>query len=203
MNIRKKEKSMDLRTIKTEKLIENTFYELLKAEDFAAISIKQITEKARINRSTFYRHFEDKYALRDFIIDNIVKDFEENMDVEFMLFSDLESKDYLKHFKESLEHLKENKEKYEILWSSLLLGRNVFEEMISAGVEKMQKSIISNKKIKKQRKERAQWYAYLLVNNLLVSVRWWFNNDQKITSEELTKLIVEHMEKGTIPTLMN
>ncbi len=194
---------MDLRTIKTEELIENTFYELVKAEDFAAISIKQITEKARINRSTFYRHFEDKYALRDYIIDNIVKDFEENMDVEFMLFSDLESKDYLKHFKESLEHLKENKEKYEILWSSLLLGRNVFEEMISAGVEKMQKSIISNKKIKKQRKERAQWYAYLLVNNLLVSVRWWFNNDQKITSEELTKLIVEHMEKGTIPTLMN
>ncbi|MBE5969537.1 MAG: TetR/AcrR family transcriptional regulator [Lachnospiraceae bacterium] len=194
---------MDLRTIKTEELIENTFYELLKAEDFAAISIKQITEKARINRSTFYRHFEDKFALRDFIIDNIVKDFEENMDVEFMLFSDLESKDYIKHFKESLEHLKENKEKYEILWSSLLLGRNVFEEMISAGVEKMQKSILSNKKIKKQRKERAQWYAYLLVNNLLVSVRWWFNNDQKITSEELTKLIVEHMEKGTIPTLMN
>ena len=194
---------MDLRTIKTEELIENTFYELVKAEDFAAISIKQITEKARINRSTFYRHFEDKYALRDYIIDNIVKDFEENMDVEFMLFSDLESKDYLKHFKESLEHLKENKEKYEILWSSLLLGRNVFEEMISAGVEKMQKSILSNKKIKKQRKERAQWYAYLLVNNLLVSVRWWFNNDQKITSEELTKLIVEHMEKGTIPTLMN
>ena len=194
---------MDLRTLKTEELIENTFYELVKAEDFAAISIKQITEKARINRSTFYRHFEDKYALRDYIIDNIVKDFEENMDVEFMLFSDLESKDYLKHFKESLEHLKENKEKYEILWSSLLLGRNVFEEMISAGVEKMQKSILSNKKIKKQRKERAQWYAYLLVNNLLVSVRWWFNNDQKITSEELTKLIVEHMEKGTIPTLMN
>jgi len=194
---------MDLRTIKTEELIENTFYELLKAEDFAAISIKQITEKARINRSTFYRHFEDKFALRDFIIDNIVKEFEENMDVEFMLFSDLESKDYIKHFKESLEHLKENKEKYEILWSSLLLGRNVFEEMISAGVEKMQKSILSNKKIKKQRKERAQWYAYLLVNNLLVSVRWWFNNDQKITSEELTKLIVEHMEKGTIPTLMN
>ncbi|MCR5083107.1 MAG: TetR/AcrR family transcriptional regulator [Parasporobacterium sp.] len=194
---------MDLRIIKTEELIENTFYELLKAEDFAAISIKQITEKARINRSTFYRHFEDKYALRDYIIDNIVKDFEENMDVEFMLFSDLESKDYLKHFKESLEHLKENKEKYEILWSSLLLGRNVFEEMISAGVEKMQKSIISNKKIKKQRKERAQWYAYLLVNNLLVSVRWWFNNEQRITSEELTKLIVEHMEKGTIPTLMN
>ena len=194
---------MDLRTIKTEELIENTFYVLVKAEDFAAISIKQITEKARINRSTFYRHFEDKYALRDYIIDNIVKDFKENMDVEFMLFSDLESKDYLKHFKESLEHLKENKEKYEILWSSLLLGRNVFEEMISAGVEKMQKSILSNKKIKKQRKERAQWYAYLLVNNLLVSVRWWFNNDQKITSEELTKLIVEHMEKGTIPTLMN
>ena len=57
---KKKEKSMDLRTIKTEELIENTFYELLKAEDFAVISIKQITEKARINRSTFYRHFEDK-----------------------------------------------------------------------------------------------------------------------------------------------
>lgn len=194
---------MDLRTLKTEELIENTFYDLIKDEDFAAVTIKQITEKARINRSTFYRHFEDKYALRDYIIDNIVKDFEDNMDVEFMLFSDLESKDYLKHFNESLEHLKENKEKYEILWSSLLLGRNVFEEMIAAGVEKMQKCIISNKKIKKQRKERAQWYAYLLVNNLLVSVRWWFSNEDKISSSELTKLVVEHMKNGTIPTLMN
>ena len=52
---------MDLRVLKTEELIRNTFLELLAQKEFTDISVKEITEKARINRSTFYKHYEDKY----------------------------------------------------------------------------------------------------------------------------------------------
>lgn len=34
-----------------------------KKKDFAKISIKDITDQADVNRSTFYIHFEDKYDL--------------------------------------------------------------------------------------------------------------------------------------------
>ena len=34
---------------------------LLKNSDFNSITIRKITEKAQVNRSTFYLHYQDKY----------------------------------------------------------------------------------------------------------------------------------------------
>lgn len=53
----------DRRSRKTQKLIFDTFTGLLHKKDFAKISIKDITDQADVNRSTFYIHFEDKYDL--------------------------------------------------------------------------------------------------------------------------------------------
>ncbi|WP_054759589.1 TetR/AcrR family transcriptional regulator [Secundilactobacillus collinoides] len=53
----------DRRSRKTQKLIFDTFTGLLQKKDFAKISIKDITDQADVNRSTFYIHFEDKYDL--------------------------------------------------------------------------------------------------------------------------------------------
>lgn len=55
--------SSDLRVIKTKNLIKDSFYELLKAEDFDKINVKQICQKSMIGRSTFYQHYDDKYDL--------------------------------------------------------------------------------------------------------------------------------------------
>ena len=38
---------------------------LLKNSDFNSITIRKITEKAQVNRSTFYLHYQDKYDLVD------------------------------------------------------------------------------------------------------------------------------------------
>lgn len=53
----------DLRYRKCHELIHETFYRLLKENKLTTISVKDIVKEARINRSTFYAHFEDKYAL--------------------------------------------------------------------------------------------------------------------------------------------
>lgn len=55
----------DPRVIRTQHLIQDSFRELLKIKSFDAITIKDITQKATINRATFYAHFEDKFALLD------------------------------------------------------------------------------------------------------------------------------------------
>jgi AcrR family transcriptional regulator len=41
------------------------FTELQREKTFSAISVQDITERATVNRATFYSHFEDKYALMD------------------------------------------------------------------------------------------------------------------------------------------
>lgn len=55
----------DPRVLRTRQLIREAFSELLRSKGFDAISIKDIAQKASINRATFYDHYVDKYALLD------------------------------------------------------------------------------------------------------------------------------------------
>ncbi|NOU93491.1 TetR family transcriptional regulator [Paenibacillus sp. LMG 31456] len=55
----------DPRVLRTRQLIREAFNELLRSKGFDAIAIKDIAQKATINRATFYAHYEDKYALLD------------------------------------------------------------------------------------------------------------------------------------------
>lgn len=59
---------LDPRVIRTRKLIMDAFIRLSKINDFANITINDITEEATINRSTFYSHFTDKYELLEQVI---------------------------------------------------------------------------------------------------------------------------------------
>jgi len=59
---------VDPRVKRTRKLLQQAFLELFQEKGFASISIQDITERATVNRATFYAHFPDKYALLDSII---------------------------------------------------------------------------------------------------------------------------------------
>lgn len=63
----------DPRIIRTRTLIIDAFFELIKEKDFEAISIKDLTERATLNRATFYRHFSDKYALLEMILQQMME----------------------------------------------------------------------------------------------------------------------------------
>ncbi|EKQ54740.1 MULTISPECIES: TetR/AcrR family transcriptional regulator [unclassified Clostridium] len=59
----------DPRVLRTRQLIREAFSDLLQKKGFDAITIKDIAQKAAINRATFYAHYEDKYALLEEIIE--------------------------------------------------------------------------------------------------------------------------------------
>lgn len=52
----------------TEKIIADTFKELLLKNSMEKITVKEICEKADIIRPTFYNHFADKYEVLEYII---------------------------------------------------------------------------------------------------------------------------------------
>ncbi|MGN0686694.1 MAG: TetR/AcrR family transcriptional regulator [Oscillospiraceae bacterium] len=47
----------DLRIIKTRRVIKDALIELMSAKEVSAITITELSEKAMINRKTFYRHY--------------------------------------------------------------------------------------------------------------------------------------------------
>ena len=58
-------------------------FDCLEREDFSDLTVGKLAEAAQINRSTFYRHFEDKYQLRDYVTDSVVSGFVENLEVDY------------------------------------------------------------------------------------------------------------------------
>ncbi|WP_019392371.1 TetR/AcrR family transcriptional regulator [Priestia filamentosa] len=70
-------KKVDRRVTKTRKAILSAYLSLLQTKGVHAISVSDITEKADINRATFYAHYEDKQNLQEQIIKEILGDLEE------------------------------------------------------------------------------------------------------------------------------
>ncbi|MEC0245899.1 TetR/AcrR family transcriptional regulator [Paenibacillus chitinolyticus] len=58
-----RETSTDLRIIRTKESIREALIDLIEEKGFEAVTVKDITTKARINRGTFYAHYQDKYDL--------------------------------------------------------------------------------------------------------------------------------------------
>ena len=58
---------METRRDLTKELLANCFKELLKTRAFEKITIKNITDKAGLIRPTYYKHFQDKYELLEWI----------------------------------------------------------------------------------------------------------------------------------------
>ncbi|QBO36195.1 TetR/AcrR family transcriptional regulator [Periweissella cryptocerci] len=65
------------KTQQTRELLLNTLLDLVAEKDFEKITIRDITEKAQVNRGTFYRHFQDKMDLIEQKERQIFADFEE------------------------------------------------------------------------------------------------------------------------------
>lgn len=61
-------KRVDRRIQRTRQLLQQAFQEVSQEKPFADISVQDVTERANVNRGTFYAHYTDKYALLDAVI---------------------------------------------------------------------------------------------------------------------------------------
>lgn len=81
-------KKMQKKTV-TKKLIRSALVTLLKEESLDTITVQQIVDKALINRSTFYLHYQDKYDLFDSLVHELLNELQETL--ESMPFYDLDA----------------------------------------------------------------------------------------------------------------
>lgn len=68
----------DERVIKTKKLIKTALSELIQEKGFDHVSITDLTQRANINRGTFYLHYRDKYDLLEKFENEVLDDINTN-----------------------------------------------------------------------------------------------------------------------------
>lgn len=66
-------RAMDIRIEKTKRSIKNAFIELRSRKSLERITVKEVCEKAEINKSTFYSHYQDIYDLSDKLETEVVE----------------------------------------------------------------------------------------------------------------------------------
>ena len=79
---------MDLRVKKTERAIRKAFYELMLEKPIPKITVKELAERAEINKTTFYAHYETIYDLLGTLEQEAIDTVLENLDEFRLLFDD-------------------------------------------------------------------------------------------------------------------
>lgn len=69
------QKKTDLRVLKTRRAIRQSFEDMICEMDYEQISVKELCERAMINRKTFYLHYESLEALLNELQQDVVQSF--------------------------------------------------------------------------------------------------------------------------------
>ena len=65
----------DLRVQKTHQALITSFSDLLQTKSFEQITVQDLCANANVRRSTFYRHFNDKYDLLNHVVGTLIDHF--------------------------------------------------------------------------------------------------------------------------------
>ena len=103
-------KKQDLRIIKTKNALYQALLDLMKDKEFEEIKVSDICNKALVNRSTFYAHFEDKYEL----LSTYIGDLKDSLALELKKNKNINSTKeyYIEMIKLFLNHIEEKKDSY-------------------------------------------------------------------------------------------
>lgn len=66
----------------TDLQLANALQELMEKKPFQKITVNELCQKSGLHRSTFYLHFNDKYDLLSFYLENLFEEFENSRDMQ-------------------------------------------------------------------------------------------------------------------------
>ena len=177
-------KKEDLRVRRTYKLLSQALMSLLLEKSFEEIFVTDICERAMVHRTTFYKHFEDKYHLLDFCVKDLVNDFEEE---NYQSISTENMKDYyMTLIRETLNYVAENKR---LFLTGIIRSGKVLPILQRAVFQLIETKLSESKKLGYHREVPITIIAHFYAGAFLTASIWWLENDMPISIDEMVKYI--------------
>ncbi|QPQ31288.1 TetR/AcrR family transcriptional regulator [Lysinibacillus sp. JNUCC 51] len=187
----------DRRIIRTKNEIKQAFFSLLSEKNFEAITVRDITELANINRGTFYLHYVDKYNLLEqyeneiFEKFNAILDATTNLDLDINQFKQERLPvmiQILQVFYEEADFLK------------LILGPNgdpYFHEKMRQFFVRYFNAYLGNRTDKSKWKFPIELTLAYNSNAILGVITYWLQHEMQQSPEEIATMLIETILKGT------
>ena len=195
----------DPRVLRTRKLLQDAFIELMGDHSFESITVQDITAAARVNHATFYRHYRDKYHLADAIfteaLDSMLRAFGPPKSLPEIDRTD--SSVILKSWGVIFRHVADNERLYRTLFNSggnTAFVRRIREHFTSIVKERMEARIKQNKPTGARSgtgKKPSSDIPYALAANLMIgTIGWWLEEGQKYDLDEVIVWTRKVMHNG-------
>lgn len=172
---------IDLRIRRTHKLLSNSLMSLLTEKSFEDIRISDICDRAMVHRTTFYKHFEDKYQLLDCLLRDLIEDFEKE---SLKTPADDPKQYYSNLFRLLLEHMCKNKKMYTI---GLLNTSSAMKQLQKIVLESIEYRLRNDEKNGIEFIVPIDIIAGFFSPALVYSAGEWLEEDMIIPIEEMVK----------------
>ena len=180
----------DRRVRRTKQLIKQSLIELMHEKPFKDITVKDITERADLNRGTFYLHYVDIYDLLSKIEDETLQAIEEMM-LDYRCKINMPSCYEL--LDELFSYIEDNRDLFEVLLHSQSEG--IFLNKLQYLIKTMGLDLL-NMIYKDTSRPHYCYFLSFVLNGVLGVTEQWFNNGMDMSSTEMATMIDHFIMDG-------
>lgn len=169
----------DIRTRYTKNIIRTVFLELLKERPVNKITVKEICDRAEINRGTFYKHYLDVYDLMEHLEAEALEKME-------TLIASLETDGSRQMLLKILETLREHQELINVL-SKNMTDKHFLVQMSTCCMKYVAPYLTSGR----ANDPETDTYTYsYVIGGASAIIEQWFLTNMKETPEQLAEIIL-------------
>ena len=181
--MRNTETKLNQRVLLTKEMIHRAFLKLLQEKSIHRIAIRELCERAGINRTTFYNHYGSQYEVLSEIADSYLSDIDRTMEsVELKNREDVHSRVTL-----VLQYMEDN-----LSLSRLLLHSDLGEDFVPRlfSLPKIENLLdealrdVADEQARRAAMDFAIYGSYKLLQD-------WIAEDRRISAEDEARLILQ------------
>lgn len=182
-------KKTDRRIKRTNKLLQEALVELTLEKGYEEVSIRDLTERADIGYATFFRHFRDKDALLEEVLQSMKDGMNQLLTPGWLI------KDPQLGCEMLFQFVQQN---YELV--KVLLNTTTTMTLLKPVQELALKEVMEQLPPNSGEVVPADVRAGFLISSLIMMIRWWVENDRPYPPERMgsftAELVVTPLMRG-------
>jgi AcrR family transcriptional regulator len=182
---------LDPRVVRTRQMLREAFMALIAERGFEAATIQDITERATLNRATFYLHYRDKYELLTDLFETLIGDITPMPPEDASLQSPY---DVVPGVARVFEHFAEHADFYRSLLGSQ--GVLAFTTRIRDYIEEVGRKWLDAPTSSTESMVHREIAINYLASAYLGVLTWWLEHDMPYTSEEMAMQLMHLTAAG-------
>lgn len=178
--------TQDRRIRRTQNLLAKALIEVTLKKGYEAVTVRDITERADVGYATFYRHYQDKDALLEDVLEVVLNEL-------IGLFFPEVTSNPAKLGHVLFKYVKENYEIIRVLLSSRYTSV-IGKRMLEGGTKNMLERSIP----RPDSPVPPEIAAYHLVTSSINLIEWWLEDGMRFSPEQMGLIYSELIEKPTM-----